>query len=417
MATTVTKMQHIVKVAEDEYLLLHPETDADLVHLAAEGITADNVEGALLELKQLISDITGGGVVTGVKGEAEESYRQGNVSISKANVGLGNVDNTADADKPVSTAQQTALNAKEDKVNLKALAYKDALAKGDVGLGNVTNDAQVKRSEMGTPSGVATLDDTGKVPAAQLPSYVDDVIEGTYVNTTTFNDAEGSPVTPESGKIYVDTTTNKEYRWGGSQFVPIADSLALGETASTAYAGNKGKQNADNIAALQTRAGEIESKNTQQDTAISAAQSAADAAQEAAEDAQTAAETADGKAVAAQNKADANEANINKIVDGTTKVAKAGAADSATAAGKLSTAREISLTGDATGAANFDGSAPTAIAVTLKNSGVTAGTYSAVQVDAKGRVTKGGQIYVLGEEGEDTPPDDLAIGAFFIRRL
>lgn len=121
--------------------------------------------------------------------------------------------------------------------------------------------------------------------------------------------------------------------------------------------------------------------------------------------------------MAAQNKADTNEANINKIVDGTTKVAKAGAADSATAAGKLSTAREISLTGDATGAANFDGSAPTAIAVTLKNSGVIAGTYSAVQVDAKGRVTKGGQIYVLGEEGEDTPPDDLAIGAFFIRRL
>ena len=143
MATTVTKMQHIVKVAEDEYLILHPETDADLVHLAAEGITADTVEGALLELKQLISDITGGGVVTGVKGEAEEEYRQGNVSITKANVGLGNVDNTADADKPVSTAQQSALNAKEDKANLKALAYKDALAKGDVGLGNVTNDAQV----------------------------------------------------------------------------------------------------------------------------------------------------------------------------------------------------------------------------------------------------------------------------------
>ena len=417
MATTTTQMQHIVKVAEDEYLLLHPETDAEIVKVAAAGITADNVEAALVELKQLISDITGGGVVTGVKGDAEEDYRQGNVNITKANVGLGNVDNTSDLNKPISTATQAALKLKEDKAKLKALAYKDSLTKADVGLGNVTNDAQVKRSEMGTASGVATLDETGKVPASQLPSYVDDIIEGTYVNSTTFNDADGSPVTPESGKIYVDTTTNKEYRWGGTQFVLISESLALGETASTAYPGNKGKQNADNIAALQTSVSEIEEKDAQQDTQITAAKNAADAAQEAADGAQTAAETADSKAVAAQNKADANETNINKIVAGTTKVGKAGTADSATAASKLSTAQEISLTGDATGSATFDGSAPAAIAMTLKNSGVTAGTYSAVQVDAKGRVTKGGQIYILGEEGQDTPPDDLAIGAFFIRRL
>lgn len=417
MATTTTKMQHIVKVAEDEYLLLHPETDAEIVKVAAAGITADNVEDALVELKQLISDITGGGVVTGVKGDAEEDYRQGNVNITKANVGLGNVDNTSDLNKPISTATQAALDLKENKANLKALAYKDSLTKADVGLGNVTNDAQVKRSEMGTASGVATLDETGKVPASQLPSYVDDVIEGTYVNSTTFNDADGSPVTPESGKIYVDTTTNKEYRWGGTQFVLISESLALGETASTAYPGNKGKQNADNIAALQTSVSEIEEKDAQQDTQITAAKNAADAAQEAADGAQTAAETADSKAVAAQNKADANETNINKIVAGTTKVGKAGTADSATAASKLSTAQAISLTGDATGSATFDGSAPAAIAMTLKNSGVTPGTYSITQVDAKGRVTKGGQIYVLGEEGQDTPPDDLAVGAFFIRRL
>lgn len=417
MATTTVKVQNIQKVAADEFLLLHPETDAEIVKLAAEGITATDVKSALLELKQLISDITGGVVVTGVKGEAEEEYRQGNVSITKANVGLGNVDNTADADKPVSTAQKTALDLKEDKANLKALAYKDALVKGDVGLGNVTNDAQVKRSEMGVADGVATLDETGKVPASQLPSYVDDVIEGAYVNATTFNDVEGSPVTPESGKIYVDTTTNKEYRWGGSQFVPIADSLALGETASTAYAGNKGKQNADNIAALQTRAGEIEEKNTQQDTAISAAQSAANAAQDAADAAQTTAETADGKAVAAQTKADTNEDNIEKIVAGTTKVGKAGTADNATAAGKLAAAQEISLTGDATGAANFDGSAPAAIAVTLKNSGVTAGSYSAVTVDAKGRVTQGAQVVEIGEVGQDEPSASLAAGGLFFKRL
>lgn len=82
----------------------------------------------------------------------------------------------------------------------------------------------------------------GKVPAAQLPSYVDDVLE--YSSTSSF------PVTGESGKIYVATDTNKTYRWGGSAYVEISESLALGETASTAYAGNKGKANADAISAI-----------------------------------------------------------------------------------------------------------------------------------------------------------------------
>lgn len=80
----------------------------------------------------------------------------------------------------------------------------------------------------------------GKVPASQLPSYVDDVLE--YASTAVF------PVTGESGKIYIATDTNKTYRWSGTGYVEISESLALGETASTAYAGNKGKENADAIA-------------------------------------------------------------------------------------------------------------------------------------------------------------------------
>lgn len=69
----------------------------------------NDVAGALGELREQIEGITGGGGVTGVKGEAEETYRKGQVNITKANVGLGNVDNTADADKPVSTVQKAAL--------------------------------------------------------------------------------------------------------------------------------------------------------------------------------------------------------------------------------------------------------------------------------------------------------------------
>ncbi len=63
------------------------------------------------------------------------------------------------------------------------------------------------------------------------------------------------------------------------------------------------------------------------------------------------------------------------------------AAGSAVSAGKLATARALALTGDATGSLTFDGSADASMAVTLANSGVTAGTFTKVTVDAKGRVT------------------------------
>lgn len=416
MATTEKKYQIIQKTGEDDYLLLYPETTADNVKVDANGILATDVQAALEEINDNVAAITGGGVVTGVKGGAEESYRLGNVNITKENIGLGNVDNTSDANKPISSATQSALDLKEDKANLKALAYKDSLTNVDVGLGNVSNDAQVKRSEMGANNGVATLDDSGKVPAAQLPSYVDDVVEGTYVSATVFNDEDGSPVTPESGKIYIDTSTNKEYRWSGTQFAIISESLALGETSATAYAGNKGKQNADNIAALQTTVGEIQTKNTQQDTAISAAQDAAEAAQ-------TAADTADDKAEAAQAAAATNATSITNIVNGTTTVAKATAAGTATnatnasAAAKLSTARNISLTGDATATVSFDGSQNASGALTLANSGVSAGSYSAVTVDAKGRVTAGAQLVEVGTTGQSEPSATLAVGGIFFKEI
>lgn len=79
----------------------------------------------------------------------------------------------------------------------------------------------------------AELDANGKVPSALLPSYVDDVIEA--ANKASF------PTTGETGKIYVETSTNKTYRWSGSAYVEISASLAIGETSSTAYRGDRGK--------------------------------------------------------------------------------------------------------------------------------------------------------------------------------
>lgn len=89
---------------------------------------------------------------------------------------------------------------------------------------------------------VATLDSNGKVPSSQLPSFVDDVIEGYLYNGKFYKEAAHTTEIPaEAGKIYTDVSTNKTYRWGGSAYVEISASLALGETSSTAYRGDRGK--------------------------------------------------------------------------------------------------------------------------------------------------------------------------------
>lgn len=278
---------------------------ADIVEInAIEGLDAKNVQEALVKIK----DIADNGGVTGVKGSGETNYRKGNVEISPANIGLG----------------------------------------------NVTNHAQVKRTEMGVANGVATLGADGKVPSGQLPSYVDDVLE--YENKASF------PSAGETGKIYVSKDTNLTYRWSGSAYVEISASLALGETSSTAYAGDKGK-------ALATRLTAVEDKATTNATNISSVGT-----------------------------------RVTNIEKGTKAAGKAT---------KLATARKISIAGDATGSADFDGSADKTISLTLANSGVAAGTYSAVAVDAKGRVTAGNQIIEWGAKGQTVPSDDLAVGGLF----
>lgn len=91
----------------------------------------------------------------------------------------------------------------------------------------------------GAPNGLASLNESGIIPSAQLPSYVDDVIE-----VDTFSNLPG---TGESGKIYIVQNTNLTYRWSGTAYVEISKSLALGETSSTAYPGDKGKATTDKL--------------------------------------------------------------------------------------------------------------------------------------------------------------------------
>lgn len=109
----------------------------------------------------------------------------------------------------------------------------------------ITNSLNAFISTKGQPSGLAELDSTGKVPAAQLPSYVDDVLE--------FSTKAQFPQIGETGKIYVSKDTNLTYRWTGTQYLEISQSLALGETPSTAYPGDKGKVNRDALNSMPTK--------------------------------------------------------------------------------------------------------------------------------------------------------------------
>lgn len=91
-------------------------------------------------------------------------------------------------------------------------------------LSQVSNN-YINKTSIGNAGGVASLDSTGKVPSSQLPSYVDDVIEGYYYNGNFYTDsAHTQLITPETGKIYVDLDTNKSYRWGGTTYVEISQS-------------------------------------------------------------------------------------------------------------------------------------------------------------------------------------------------
>ena len=135
--------------------------------------------------------------------------------ITKSMVGLGSVDNTADANKPVSAEQQAALNLKADVTALNTgLALKADVTALNTGLALKADAIAMETAldEKQAAGSYATLVD-GTVPANQLPSYVDDVVE--------FAEVGNFPEAGEVGKIYVSTTTGKIYRWSGSVYIGI----------------------------------------------------------------------------------------------------------------------------------------------------------------------------------------------------
>lgn len=223
----------------------------------------------------------------------------------------------------------------------------------------------IPTSQKGAANGVATLDAAGLVPASQLPSYVDDIIEAATL--TALNALPAAE--KQQGKIYVALDTNKTYRWSGSTFVYITsgavDSVAGKTGVVTLVKADVGLGNVDNTA--------------------DSAKVVASAAK------WTTARTITLSGVTATSQTIDGSGNVTipitavpaTLLTGTAAISTTGSAAS------LTTARTISATGDASWSVSFNGAANVTAALTLANTGVAAGTYDQVTVDAKGRVTAG----------------------------
>lgn len=165
---------------------------------------------------------------------------------SNLNNRIDNLDNKIDKEIADREAEIDRIENKFDGVTDKLEeALQKEIEDRKAGDTTITNSLNAFISTKGQPSGLAELDSTGKVPAAQLPSYVDDVLE--------FSTKAQFPQTGETGKIYVAKDTNLTYRWTGTQYLEISQSLALGETPSTAYPGDKGKANRDALNSMPTK--------------------------------------------------------------------------------------------------------------------------------------------------------------------
>lgn len=164
------------------------------------------------------------------------------------------------------TAADTALGTRIDN-EVTARTEADAALKTELteDIQGVQDSLDAFIATKAQASGLASLDENGKVPAEQLPSYVDDVIDvyatydksptGDLSNIALFADADhNTPITGEAGKIYQNVTTGEpgyQFRWTGTTWsLIVSGGVVIGEITGTAYDGGKGKTTTDNLNAL-----------------------------------------------------------------------------------------------------------------------------------------------------------------------
>lgn len=119
--------------------------------------------------------------------------------------------------------------------------------------GNDIATTYIKTDTKGQANGVCPLDANAKVAAAYLPGYVDDIVEGYYHQSKFWTTSSyTTEITGEAGKLYVDLTTNTTYRWSGTQFTMVSESISIGTTQGTAYDGAAGAAMRSDVNTLQT---------------------------------------------------------------------------------------------------------------------------------------------------------------------
>lgn len=216
------------------YIIDYPDSVIDasgvIYDNTESGLESENAQDAIDELKDLI-DQGGGG--TQVQSDWDESSSSSPAFI-KNKPTLGTASSKDVPSSGNASTSQVVMGSDTRLSDSRPASDVSAWAKASTKPSYTASEVgAIATTAKGANNGVAELDSTGKVPSSQLPSYVDDVIE--YDSLSDF------PLTSESGKIYIAKDTNTTYRWSGTAYVAIGSNLALGETSSTAYRGDRGK--------------------------------------------------------------------------------------------------------------------------------------------------------------------------------
>lgn len=363
MAQTTNKFQIIQKVSETDTMVLHPETDASIVKYdgTTSGLSATDAKAAIDELASQIDDITGGGVVTGIKGNVESAYRKGQVNLTAANIGA-------------ETAGTVATH------NSNTSAHTD--------IRNLITAAQNKANQAYTLA-------EGRARAVAFDTL-------------------------DSVKTNLKAASNSAYKVG--DHILIKASNTPDYWISAILTSNTGDYGYYELTALETPKVDLSGYQTKTDSSLT---TTAKTVVGAIGEVKTTADSASSKATT-------NATSITNIINGTTVVAKATSATTATtatSAGKWSTARLIGVSINSgyksdgkttitqTHGQTIDGSSDKTISVTLGDSGVAAGVYSAIQVNSKGIATAGGQIIEIGSASQTSPSADLATGGIFFKMI
>lgn len=490
MSQTTRKTQIIQKVSASDTLLIHPETESDIVlydHTASE-LEATNVKGAIDELKELIDDINSG-LVTGVKGNAESSFRTGQVNLTPANIGAvaANTAITGATKAKITYDSKGLVTGGADLADIDIPSLPASkIGSGTLDAARIPSLTLSKISDAGTAAG-ATLEttgissDTNTVPTTkQVKTYVDGAISG--INQFDYAKVTNAADTPEgvtwtSGSTTITGTlvasastkyriylvpsangtkdnydeyltvnpTSSTYQWEKigntdvdlSGYVPTSRTVnghALTENVSVTK-GDVGLGNVENTK-LSTWSG---SSNITTIGTISSGSVPASKVTGLAGVATSGSysDLTNKPTIPATNVIPATNTE-KKILISTSTSGTAKWSDFSTAGfiktdntGKVSVDSSTYLKSNQTitttvksgkkadGSTDISasGSGATSISVTLGDSGVTAGTYSAVQVNAKGITVAGGQIIEVGSVGQSEPSATLATGGIFFKAI